>query len=82
MEKELCNAYTKLNDQRKQRELFEEQAKAKAAGDLEAMEIDEDFCTALEYGLSPTAGWGLGIDCLTMFLTDSNNIKICKQCCV
>ncbi|XP_041103133.1 lysine--tRNA ligase-like [Polyodon spathula] len=75
MEKELCNAYTELNDPRKQRELFEEQAKAKAAGDLEAMEIDEDFCTALEYGLPPTAGWGLGIDRLTMFLTDSNNIK-------
>ncbi|NWH81362.1 SYK ligase, partial [Piaya cayana] len=48
---------------------------AKAAGDDEAMFIDENFCTALEYGLPPTAGWGMGIDRFTMFLTDSNNIK-------
>ncbi|XP_063800343.1 lysine--tRNA ligase [Pseudophryne corroboree] len=75
MKKEICNAYTELNDPIRQRELFEDQAKAKAAGDDEAMFIDENFCTALEYGLPPTAGWGLGIDRLTMFLTDSNNIK-------
>lgn len=49
---------------------------AKAEGDDEAMFIDETFCTALEYGLPPTAGWGMGIDRLTMFLTDSNNIKV------
>ena len=47
----------------------------KAAGDDEAMFIDENFCTALEYGLPPTGGWGLGVDRLTMFLTDNNNIK-------
>ncbi|KAH0619749.1 hypothetical protein JD844_000695 [Phrynosoma platyrhinos] len=148
MKKEVCNAYTELNDPFWQRQLFEDQAKvrtqnyrflssvhnitevsvkhlwmlplqmggrhyqakdsgggmwnegalraeatpqsadrafaaplllkscqAKAAGDDEAMFIDENFCTALEYGLPPTAGWGLGIDRLTMFLTDSNNIK-------
>ncbi|XP_019742519.1 lysine--tRNA ligase isoform X1 [Hippocampus comes] len=75
MKKEICNAYTELNDPIKQRELFEQQAKAKAEGDDEAMFIDETFCTALEYGLPPTAGWGMGIDRLTMFLTDSNNIK-------
>ncbi|XP_008575445.1 PREDICTED: lysine--tRNA ligase [Galeopterus variegatus] len=75
MKKEVCNAYTELNDPMRQRQLFEEQAKAKAAGDDEAMFIDENFCTALEYGLPPTAGWGMGIDRITMFLTDSNNIK-------
>ncbi|XP_025404934.1 lysine--tRNA ligase isoform X2 [Sipha flava] len=75
MKKEVCNAYTELNDPMIQRERFEQQAKDKAAGDDEAQLIDENFCTALEYGLPPTAGWGLGIDRLTMFLTDSNNIK-------
>ncbi|KAM7015088.1 lysine--tRNA ligase isoform 2-T2 [Tautogolabrus adspersus] len=75
MKKEVCNAYTELNDPIRQRELFEQQAKAKAEGDDEAMFIDETFCTALEYGLPPTAGWGMGIDRLTMFLTNSNNIK-------
>uniref|UniRef100_A0A8C0JEN6 Lysine--tRNA ligase n=1 Tax=Chelonoidis abingdonii TaxID=106734 RepID=A0A8C0JEN6_CHEAB len=75
MEKEICNAYTELNDPMRQRELFMDQLKAKAAGDEEAMSIDENFCTALEYGLPPTAGWGIGIDRLAMFLTDSNNIK-------
>ncbi|KAG2469778.1 SYK ligase, partial [Polypterus senegalus] len=75
MKKEICNAYTELNDPIRQRELFEQQAKAKAEGDDEAMFIDENFCTALEYGLPPTAGWGMGIDRLAMFFTDSNNIK-------
>jgi lysyl-tRNA synthetase class 2 len=48
----------------------------KAAGDDEAMFIDENFCTSLEYGLPPTAGWGLGIDRVAMFLTNNNNIKV------
>lgn len=73
--KEICNAYTELNDPAVQRQMFQNQAKDKAAGDDESMFYDEGFCTALEYGLPPTAGWGLGIDRLCMFLTDSNNIK-------
>ena len=55
--------------------LFLLQAKDKASGDDEAMFLDEGFCTSLEYGLPPTAGWGMGIDRVAMFLTDSNNIK-------
>ncbi|CAF3064686.1 unnamed protein product [Rotaria sp. Silwood2] len=73
--KEICNAYTELNDPIVQREMFELQAKDKAAGDDEAQLIDENYCTALEYGLPPTGGWGLGVDRLTMILTDSNSIK-------
>ncbi|GAB0097261.1 Lysine--tRNA ligase [Sergentomyia squamirostris] len=75
MKKEICNAYTELNDPMVQRERFAQQAADKAAGDDEAQLVDENFCTALEYGLPPTGGWGLGVDRLTMFLTDSNNIK-------
>ncbi|CAG9784316.1 unnamed protein product [Diatraea saccharalis] len=75
MKKEICNAYTELNDPATQRERFIQQAKDRAAGDDEAPPTDEAFCTALEYGLPPTGGWGLGVDRLTMFLTDSNNIK-------
>lgn len=75
LQKELCNAYTELNDPLIQRERFEEQMKAKAAGDDEVPPLDEPFITALEHGLPPTAGWGLGIDRLTMFLTNSDNIK-------
>ena len=73
--REICNAYTELNDPIRQRECFEEQAKAKAAGDDEACGVDEGFVTALEYGLPPTGGWGVGLDRLTMFLTDNHNIK-------
>lgn len=73
--KELANAYTELNDPFEQRERFAQQAKDITAGDDEAQVVDEEFITALEYGLPPTAGWGLGIDRLTMFLTDAYNIK-------
>ncbi|KAI4381120.1 hypothetical protein MLD38_007228 [Melastoma candidum] len=72
---ELCNAYTELNDPVVQRERFAEQLKDRQSGDDEAMAMDETFCTALEYGLPPTGGWGLGIDRLTMLFTDSQNIK-------
>lgn len=75
MKKEVCNAYTELNDPMVQRERFAQQASDKAAGDDEAQLVDENFCTALEYGLPPTGGWGMGIDRMAMFLTDSNNIK-------
>eukprot|EP00112_Aurelia_sp_Birch-Aquarium-sp1_P021156 Seg562.11 transcript_id=Seg562.11/GoldUCD/mRNA.D3Y31 product="Lysine-tRNA ligase" protein_id=Seg562.11/GoldUCD/D3Y31 len=73
--KEICNAYTELNDPAVQREMFSLQSKDKAAGDDEAQQVDEGFCVALEYGLPPTGGWGMGIDRVSMFLTDSNNIK-------
>ncbi|KAF9045745.1 lysine-tRNA ligase [Hymenopellis radicata] len=73
--KEICNAYTELNDPFEQRLRFEEQTRQKEAGDDEAQGIDETFIDALEHGLPPTGGWGMGIDRLVMFLTDSTNIK-------
>lgn len=73
--REVCNSYTELNDPLDQRERFAQQAKDKAAGDDEAQILDEGFCQALEYGLPPTGGWGVGIDRLTMFMTDAANIK-------
>jgi len=73
--KELCNAYTELNDPRIQRERFMEQMRDKAQGDDEAQPHDEGFCEALEYGLPPTGGWGLGIDRLCMFLTGNDSIR-------
>jgi lysyl-tRNA synthetase class 2 len=72
---ELINAYTELNDPKVQLDLFQDQAKAKEQGDVEAQAIDQDFVTSLEYGLPPTGGWGIGIDRLTMLLSDSNSIK-------
>ncbi|KAF9449643.1 lysyl-tRNA synthetase [Macrolepiota fuliginosa MF-IS2] len=73
--KEFCNAYTELNDPFEQRLRFEEQVRQKEQGDDEAQGIDETFIDALEHALPPTGGWGIGIDRLVMFLTDSTNIK-------
>eukprot|EP00033_Pygsuia_biforma_P000204 GCRY01000256.1.p1 GENE.GCRY01000256.1~~GCRY01000256.1.p1 ORF type:complete len:577 (-),score=184.39 GCRY01000256.1:191-1921(-) len=73
--RELANAYTELNNPVVQRSRFDAQMKDKAQGDDEAQSYDENFCQALEFGLPPTGGWGLGIDRLVMFLSDTQNIK-------
>jgi len=73
--KEIVNAYTELNDPFDQRLRFEEQGRQKAQGDDEAQVLDEPFLKAMEYGLPPTGGWGMGIDRMVMFLTDNYSIK-------
>jgi lysyl-tRNA synthetase class 2 len=74
---EIINAYSELVDPLEQRRRLEAQALLKSNGDQEAMEMDEQYLTAMEYGMPPISGWGFGIERLLMVLTDSDTIKDC-----